>query len=47
MLPGNLTGNPALMGAGGPSAWSGVVIDADQGHILTADRPTQGASQRS
>ena len=42
----------AMMPAGGrmlesdaPPAWSGVVIDADRGYILTTDRPTDGASQ--
>ncbi len=44
MLSGNLTGNPALMGADGPSAWSGVVIDADRGQILTIDRTNQSAT---
>jgi S1-C subfamily serine protease len=28
-----------------PTSWSGVVIDADRGYILTTDRPTDGASQ--
>ncbi|MHB1556736.1 MAG: S1C family serine protease, partial [Isosphaeraceae bacterium] len=29
----------------GPLSWTGVVIDAQRGHILTTDRPTRGAIQ--
>ncbi len=49
---GRLGPGVAMMPAGGrtleadgPPSWSGVVIDADRGHILTTDRPTDGASQ--
>ncbi len=29
----------------GPVSWTGVVIDAERGHVLTTDRPTRGAIQ--
>ncbi len=29
----------------GPISWTGLVIDAEHGHVLTTERPTQGAIQ--